>query len=126
TTEQTIAAALNTTGFLNLDRATQKTLLFDLLGISFTRDDIGARIAQLVGQKHATAASARVSKLPAEIDYGPDMLAFLEEQAVTERRTLKRRLKELEAHAKTPVAVTLPDGVTLEDRDAVKSQLESL
>lgn len=125
-TETTLSAALNTTGFLNLDRATQKTLLFDLLGFSFSREDIADRVAQAVGERRAEAASEWVSKELEEGTYGPQVFALLEERAVADRRTKKRRLKELETLAQAPVPVRLPDGVTLEDRDAIKSQLEAL
>ncbi|MGE5584436.1 MAG: ATP-binding protein [Bacillota bacterium] len=125
-TEQIIGAALNTTGFLNLDRATQKTLLFDLLGFSFTRKDVAGRVAQAVGERRAEAASEWVSKELEEGTYGPQVFGVLEERAVTDRRAMKRRLKELEALAQTPVQVRLPDGVTLEDRDGVMSQLQAV
>lgn len=119
--EQVLSALFNTGAFLSLDRAAQKTLLFGLLGFTFTREDLAAKISEFSGREDA--AGWIIGQLVEDV-YGPDVFDRLEKAAVEERRTLKRVAKELDAQA-VP-SVPLPEGVTAEQAEQVDKLLQEL
>lgn len=105
TSEAAISAAINTSRFLEMRVDERKNLLFGLLGFSFISDTIGEAlstwaVAQNLGDDAIQALFGVYEKIAVKdgVEYGPEVFAKLEKEAVAERRAAKRLLADAEGH----------------------------
>lgn len=130
--EQLIQLALNAGSFINMPPAEQKAFLFALCGISCTAEEIaGATVQYLrgtgVADEQAQEAAGRVKALlPRGFGGDPGILEGMEKRAREQRREAKKDLERTRAALAEMELPNLPDGLDLEDKEAVERQLAEL
>lgn len=133
TTERVISAVLNTSAFVEMPPSEQKNMLFALMGLEFDQKAIKER---LLGWA-ATGNLFETGNMLAQVfdHYYPDGLAggaevfdALDKTFREARRIAKKDLKALEERVRFAGErkTQLPDGVTLEDKEAIVCQLQEL
>lgn len=133
TTERVISAVLNTSAFVEMPPSEQKNMLFALMGLEFDQKAIKER---LLGWA-ATGNLFETGNMLAQVfdHYYPDGLAggaevfdALDKTFREARRIAKKDLKALEERVRFAGErkTQLPDGVTLEDKEAIVRQLQEL
>lgn len=130
--EQHIHIGLNTGAFINLTLAEQKNYIFGICGITCTADNIAAATEQYLSgtglhQDQAREVAARViDLLPPGFGGDPAILEGMEKRARDERRLAKRDLERNRAALAENQLPGLPEGLALEDKEAVTGQLAEL
>ncbi|WP_439950886.1 hypothetical protein [Desulfolucanica intricata] len=112
--------------------AEQKTFLFALCGISCTAEEINSATGQYlrragVPEDQAREAATRVQALlPRGFSGDPAILEGMEKRAREQRREVKKDLERTRAALAELELPNLPEGMGLEDKEAVEKQLVEL
>jgi DNA repair exonuclease SbcCD ATPase subunit len=130
--EQVVQILLNAGSFINLPPAEQKAFLFALCGISCTAEEIAGATVQYLrrngtSDEQAREAASRVkSLLPRGFGGDPAILEGMEKRAREQRRESKKDLERTRAALAEMELPNLPDGLDLDDKEAVERQLAEL
>jgi len=127
-----IQALLNTSKFTDMKPDEQKNMLFNLMGLNFTRESIlealkkymdGAGKSGMLTEEFYSYLS---QWLPAGIAGGPEVLDGIYKRVFDERKAAKKSLKDLETIVKVDKEeVELPPGAW-ESRERIRADLKSL
>lgn len=129
TSETAISAAINTSRFLEMKADERKSLLFGLLGFTFTFDTIldslgswaASRNLDEKGLDDLIHTYKRIA-VQNGVEYGPEVFAKLEKDAIAERRAAKRALSDAEGH----LASLPPVAAMTVDVEGLRRQLASV
>ncbi|WP_027365092.1 AAA family ATPase [Desulfotruncus alcoholivorax] len=130
--EQLVQLALNAGAFTSMTPAEQKTFLFALCGISCTAEEIASATVQYLQRTgipvdQAGEVATRVKALlPRGFGGDPAILEGMEKRAREQRRETKKDLERTRSALAEMELPNLPDGIGLEDKDAVEKQLAEL
>jgi DNA repair exonuclease SbcCD ATPase subunit len=124
TSKEVLAALFDTGHFFSLHPDEKKRIVFDLLGLRVTRENIEAHLKSWLRDKPGLCQKHRVDpegNLVSILGDVPESLEQAYQQAFDERRLLKREMKSV------VLTGQLPEGVTLEGiREKVEEVQEKL
>ncbi|GAB6181724.1 hypothetical protein JCM14036_30430 [Desulfotomaculum defluvii] len=103
TDEENLRIALNSSAFLSLSQAEQRSFLFSAYGLNFTSELVAQQLTSwLMSHDHAEETAAKLADqakawYPANLTGGPEVLEVMEKRAKELRKDLKKDKQRTEA-----------------------------